>query len=124
MAKQSNNKQLYCGRCGKVMNDTHFYLSNNREKYPDGHINLCKLCFTAHVDNWDPETYIPLLEELDVPYIPDEWNKLMQVYAKDGNINGTTILGRYVAKMKLNQWNRYRFKDTEYLKELQDLKIS
>lgn len=36
---------------------------------------------TMMVDNWDPSTYKWILEEADVPYIPDEWNKLMRNYA-------------------------------------------
>jgi len=77
-----------------------------------------------HVNNWDPETYLWLLQELDVPYIPDEWNKLMVKYAKDPDkVTGTTIIGRYLSKMKLNQWKEYRWKDNEFIKELNAKRI-
>ena len=29
------------------------------------------------VDNWNPDTYMWIIQEADVPYVPDEWNKLM-----------------------------------------------
>ena len=28
-----------------------------------------------HVDNWDPNTYLWIIQECDVPYVPEEWNK-------------------------------------------------
>lgn len=67
----------YCERCKRVLVPESFYGSNNLEKYPEGKLNVCKECIGLRVDNWDPETYTWVLEECDVPYIPDEWNKLM-----------------------------------------------
>ena len=102
-----------------------FYSSNNLEKYPsEGKMDQCKKCLTMHVDNWNPETYLWILQEVDVPYIPDEWNGLMQKYAKDKKkLTGSTILGRYLAKMKLKQWKDYRYADTEFLQEVANSKI-
>jgi hypothetical protein len=54
------------------------------------------------VDNWNPDTYMWILQECDVPYIPSEWDKLLASYAKDrSKVTGVTIIGRYLAKMKL-----------------------
>ena len=102
-----------------------FYTSNNLEKYPeDGKLPQCKKCITMHVDNWNPDTYMWILQECDVPYIPDEWNKLMNTYAKDRKkVTGTTIIGRYLSKMKLKQWRDYRWKDTEFLQDMANKKI-
>lgn len=118
-------KKYYCDKCQKTMGGENFYTSNNLEKYPnDGKLNLCKKCATMHVDNWDPNTFLWLLEELDVPWIPDEWNKLMLTWAKDPTkINGTSILGRYLAKMRLSQNNAYRWKDNELIQEKQKNKL-
>jgi hypothetical protein len=56
------------------------------------------------------------LQEADVPYIPEEWNKLMASYAKDkSKVTGLTIVGRYLSKMKLKQFCDYRWKDTAFL---------
>lgn len=107
------------------MSGDQFYSSNNLEKYPnDGKFPQCKKCITMHIDNWNPDTYLWILQEADVPYIPEEWNKLMASYARDGKkITGTTILGRYLSKMKLKQYKDYRWKDTEFLQELANNKI-
>lgn len=111
-------EQIFCERCHKVMNAKEFYGSNNLEKYPDGKIHICKKCLTMHVDNWDPETYLWILQECDVPYIPDVWNKIMDKYGRDkSKVTGVTIIGRYLSTMKIKQYKDYRWKDTEYLQE-------
>ena len=114
------NKNYYCERCNKTLRSEEFYGSNNLEKYPnDGKLNMCKKCVTAHVDNWNPDTYLWILQECDVPYVPDEWNKLMESYGRDpSKLTGMTILGRYLSKMKLKQYKDYKWKDTEFLQEL------
>lgn len=99
------------------MDENQFYTSLNLEKYPNGgKLHQCKKCITMHVDNWDPSTFIPILQEIDVPYIKSQWDQLLEKYATDpSKITGMTILGRYLSKMKLQQWNKYRFADTEKL---------
>lgn len=120
-----DDKQYYCEKCNRTMSGDNFYASNNLEKYPnDGKFPVCKKCMTMHVDNWNPDTFLWILQDADVPWIPDEWNKLMASYSRDGKkITGMTILGRYLSKMKLKQWREYRWKDTEFLQELQNSKI-
>ena len=121
----ANGKQYYCKNCNRTMAEEQFYTSNNIEKYPpEGKMPECKKCLTRHVDNYNPDTYLWILQEIDVPYIPDQWNQLMLKYAKDrSKLTGTTILGRYLAKMKLNQWKEFRWKDNDHLRELENLKI-
>ena len=105
---------MVCTKCGRDLNDTAFY------SYKDGTKNeLCKKCLTMHVDNFDPETYVWILEKLDLPYIPSEWNSLREkAYAKGPEkMNGTTVLGKYISKMKLKQWKDYSWKDTEKLQK-------
>jgi hypothetical protein len=71
------------------------------------------------VNNYDPETYLWILQEADVPYIEDEWTSLLVRYGKDrSKLNGTTIIGRYLSKMKLVQYRNFRWDDTQRLKEL------
>lgn len=114
----------YCEKCNRTMNASEFYSSNNLEKYPTGKLNQCKKCITMHVDNWNPDTYLWILQEVDVPYVPKEWQSLMMKYATNpSEVTGTTILGRYLSKMKLKQYKDTRWKDTERLQELEDAKL-
>ena len=116
--------KYYCKNCNTTKDGENFYLSNNLEKYPEGKVDLCKKCMTLHVDNWDPQTYLWILQEVDVPYIPEEWNKLLATYGKDrSKLTGLTILGRYLSKMKLKQYRNFRWNDTDHLQELANNKI-
>ncbi|HZK22734.1 MAG TPA: hypothetical protein VFC62_01385 [Atopostipes sp.] len=125
MPQPEKGKVYYCEKCGKTMTGDNFYTSNNLDKYPDdGKLPQCKKCITMHIDNWDPKTYLWILQECDVPYVPEEWNKLLLTYAKDpAKAKGSTILGRYLSKMKLAQYKKYRWEDTESLREVQNHRI-
>lgn len=117
-------ESYYCEKCNRTMNADQFYGSNNSDKYPDGKLRQCKKCVTMHIDNFNPDTYMWILQECDVPYVPEEWNKLLASYAKDkSKLSGMTILGRYLSKMKLKQYKVYRWKDTEFLQEIANKKI-
>lgn len=107
-------EKLYCSRCNKTMADTNFYTYKDKT-----HSELCKPCLTAHINNWEPDTFLWLLEKFDVPYIEAEWNILRdRAYAKDPlKMNGMSVFGKYLSKMKLKQWSKYTWADTERLAE-------
>lgn len=116
-------EQYYCKKCNRTMGADQFYGSNNLQKYPNGKLDICKKCITMHVDNFNPDTYMWILQECDVPYVPDEWHKLLEKYAYNRDkLTGMTILGRYLSKMKLKQHKDYRWKDTAFLQEMADTK--
>ena len=118
-------QMYYCEKCNRTMAAEQFYTSNNLEKYPnDGKLNQCKKCLTMHVDNWNPDTYLWILQEIDVPYVPEEWNKLLAKYGQDKRkLTGLSILGRYLSKMKLKQYSIYRWEHTEHLQNVANKKI-
>lgn len=94
------------------MSDTNFYT------YKDGtKAELCKACLTMHINNFEPDTYLWLLEKFDVPYIPAEWNVLRdRAYQKDPyKMNGMSVFGKYLSKMKLKQWKNFNWADSERL---------
>lgn len=111
-------KKRFCEKCRSTKNEDNFYKSNNLKKYPEGYLNQCKDCITMHVNNWDSSTFMWILQECDVPYVPDQWNQLLARYGKDPNsVKGTTIIGRYLSAMKLNQFKQFRWKDTQFLQD-------
>lgn len=110
--------QFYCSKCNKTMASTKFFT------YKDGtKCELCKACLTLHVNNWEPETYVWILEKFDVPYLPNEWNIIRdREYQKDPyKMTGLSVVGRYLSKFKLKQWidpatgKLYTFADSERL---------
>lgn len=110
----STNGQIQCSKCGKTMRDVNFYQFKDGSK-----CDLCKACLTMHVNNWEPETFLWILEMFDVPYIPQEWNVLRdRAYAKDPyKMNGMSVIGKYMSKMKLVQWKKYTWADSEMLQK-------
>ena len=116
--------QCFCSKCKRTKSDKEFYKTNDTETYPSGFLDECKKCLTMHVNNWDPSTYLPILQKCDVPYVQSEWDSLLADYGADPKkVTGTTILGRYLSKMKLVQYKDKRWKDTEVLKRIAEKKM-
>ena len=72
-----------------------------------------------HVNVWQPKTFLWLLEKMDVPWLPWEWNNLREkAYAKNPKKkNDTTIFGKYLSLMKLKQHKQDGWADTERLQQ-------
>lgn len=110
-------KHYYCDICGRLLDEFEYYRTNNTEKYPTGRMTTCKKCVTLHLINWKPETFLPILEEIDVPYIEEEWNSILErTYLNVRNITPMTVLSKYLSKMRLRGFRDYRWSDTEWLK--------
>lgn len=105
-------ESFYCTKCRKTMDENSFYTYKNGNK-----TEMCKKCLTMHIDNFSPETFLWLLEKMDVPYLPEEWNILRdRAYNKDPlKMNGMSVFGKYLSKMKLKQWKEYGWADSERL---------
>ena len=114
------------------MADVKFY------KYRDGtRCELCKSCLTMHINNYEEDTYLWIMEKFDVPYIPAEWKKKREAEfekaynkvlaggvdmekARTAAYNMTkgnsAVFGKYLSGMKLKQHKDERWADTERLK--------
>ena len=58
-----DNGKCRCERCGKRLTaTTNFYTFKDGSKS-----TICKACLTAHVDNFEPGTFMWILEKMDVP---------------------------------------------------------
>ena len=113
--------KITCAKCGRTKEQTMFYT------YKDGSkAELCKQCTLMHVDIWNPETFVWLLEKYDVPWLPWEWDSLREkAYAKDPNKkNNTTVFGKYLSKMKLKQFKDCGWADTERLTQQHELAVA
>jgi len=101
--------KLFCEKCNKEMEDSNFYTYKSGKK-----TELCKKCLTMHIDAFDETTFLWVLEKMDLPYIPVEWNSLRDKdYQKKGALKfeSAAVFGKYLSKMKLNQWNKYGWED-------------
>lgn len=105
--------RYFCTNCHKTLDEKQFFKTSRVDKHPSGVLPECKTCATMTVDDTDPTTFLPLLKEIDVPYIPSEWRALL---VKKDSRSGS-ILGKYVSKMRLNQFKKKRWVDSAALVE-------
>lgn len=110
-----------CEKCRKQMEDTNFYTYRDGTKH-----KYCKACLTMHIDNFDPSTFLYILEDMDVPWLPWEWNTLRdKAYAKNPNkMNGLSVIGKYLSKMRLKQHKDERWADSERLQKKHELQTA
>lgn len=105
---------MVCGKCGKRLPETNFYKKKSGERYP-----ICKSCLCEHIDNREPDTFLWILEEFDVPYLEDVWIPLVnKIYMKNPQkFNSGSVMGTYLRMMGMAQWQKYRYADTEKIKQ-------
>ena len=110
-----------CEKCKREMEDTNFYTYKDGTKH-----KYCKTCLTMHIDNFDPETFLYILEDMDVPWLPWEWNTLRdKAYAKNPmKMNGLSVIGKYLSKMRLKQHKNERWADSQRLQEKHEQEIA
>lgn len=103
-----------CQKCGRAKQELQFYTYKNGQK-----TQLCKECLLMHVNIWQPDTFLWLIEKMDVPWVPGVWQNLREkAYAKNPQKkNDTTVFGKYLSQMKLKQWKIYGWADTEKAQE-------
>jgi len=103
--------KIFCIRCQRRLNRNQFYLDKDRNP-----MEKCKKCLTATVNLDSPSSIYRILEEVNIPYIPSEFNSLKERYG-DGKNAQQTVVGRYIGKMKLEQYKDLTWSDTDRIVE-------
>lgn len=106
-------KYLYLGKkCNKCKK---FYINSNKEFYSSHvltinriELNICKRCLIDTLDIKNIEQVLLVLETLDIPFIEDVWQRLINHYGQN-----STIIGRYIAKMNLRSYRDFTYKDSK-----------
>ena len=100
------------------MDETQFYSSRRLDKYPNGKFKKCKKCLTMHIDNWNPATFTPILEDADMPYIEYKWKEILDNAVASGKkLTSITVIGKYFSQMRLTQFVKYRWADSDRLNQ-------
>ena len=124
---EMQSEKIHCEHCNRFYPAKDFYKDKNGDP-----MKKCKKCMASLIDLKSPSTVMKIMEEIDIPYIPDEWNSLRERYefstSKDGktirNKNANqSVLGRYIGKMRLEQYKGYKFSDTPQFMEQHDQEI-
>ena len=92
--------------------DQFYKCKSASDLHPDGYLNICKKCATLNYKAGNPDTFMNILYQLDVPWCPTDYKSLVAKKGKASAPNNPAILGAYIAAMKLNQNRRYGFFDS------------
>ncbi len=105
--------KIRCRKCGKEISDVKFFKAKDGNK-----MDICKECVTMHIDNYNPDTFTWILKEVDVPFVPILWEGVRSKAIEGLNpkkpfLDGMSVIGKYISKMKLSQWNKFGYDQAE-----------
>lgn len=106
-----SNGRYFCPCCKKTLDEKNFFKTRRTDRHPSGVLPECKTCITLKIDDADMTTFLPVLKEIDLPYMPSKWRELMQKKPA----GGPSIIGKYVSMMRMNQYKKYFWRDTDHL---------
>ena len=105
-----------CPKCGMWLEETDFFAKHrfDNELYP-----LCKDCMCANIEMTDPDTFMWIMQEFDVPYIKATWsNTANKMYLRDpSSYTPRNVMGQYLRAMNMKQYKHLRFADTDACNE-------
>ncbi len=112
--------KITCEKCGRTKDEKMFYMYNTGKR-----AQMCKDCTLMHVNIWQPETFLWLLQKYNVPWLPWEWDRLREkAYIKDPKKkNDTTVFGKYLSLMKLKQHKGQTWADSDELQRQHQLQV-
>lgn len=110
---QSMEQKICCRKCDLLLPESKFYYSNKTGKF-----NECKDCLDYRIDPQNYQEIRQLCEEIDVPFFSDIWEQeVNRTLEHFGKVTCKSVLGKYLAKMKLCSFHQMRYKDSPILKE-------
>ena len=98
-------------------------IKNNKQKYyrkrdNEFYIKYTKKEIWDRINPYDYSTVIPFLQDMDYPYIEEEWRKYLTRYTPtDGR-----IIGRYISLMRLKGYQGYTWSDSAFLNKQRERK--
>lgn len=115
---EQNPYKIECESCHRSFAPDKFY------KRKDGvPMKSCKGCVAAMIDINNSTTFKPFLEECDYPYIPNEWQKMVNKYEYTNDKRtglliknpkaSQIVFSNYVKRFRLPKYQDLGYKDTE-----------
>ena len=109
---------IICIECGQTLPEIDFWevrISRNEHK----RFNKCKQCCLKSINIYDYKAIIPLLEELNFPYIQEQLSTIYQRWW-DKDPSCQRVISQYLSKMKLASFRDYTFEDSDMLNEIDE----
>lgn len=105
---------IKCVTCNQNLPETEFWEVRIGPKGQYKRHNKCKECCLKSIDIYDYKSIIPLLQELNFPYIKEQLATIYQRWwDKDPSCRRT--ISQYISKMKLMSFRDFTFEDSEQL---------
>lgn len=99
-----------CSSCGAKKGDAHYFSAPSEDSFLN---SVCKSCVYKSIDVRDEATVIPLIEELDLPWVPKIWVETVNKVVESGKKDAKSVLGRYTRTMNLGQYKEFGYKDSK-----------
>lgn len=106
-----------CINCGKNAWDweKQFWQKNMGLKDRDPYCSYCKDCCCKTIKYGDINTFKPLCEELDIPFIKKEIELALR---SRFTVRDKVVVGRYIAKMRLKNFYPFHYADSDNFNEV------
>lgn len=97
-------KRKICPQCKQEKDISNFYKGRENKISV-----LCKTCILSNIDNDNLNTFLKYLQELDIPFIEQEWNRYKE--------NHKIVFSRYISLMRLPVYKNFKYSDSKFLNE-------
>lgn len=87
------------------------YRQNKEKKYP-----ICKVCLKIFIDDFNPDTFLWLVKELDYPWIPSIWERILRRQQEYPRPKKYSLLGKYFAIMRLASYKKCTWESSKDFK--------
>lgn len=94
-----------------------FYKNKNGDFFP-----YLKSFIKNKIDPYNKETFLFILKDLDIPFIEDEWDKLLK-RVEEGITKKESVFGKYYTKMHLRSFKDFRFKNSDEINNFNKRKL-
>lgn len=117
---------MICEKCGQDLEENDFWQKKRvwKNEHPNGtwHVYydrypICKNCLSAKINVCREYTFLPILKELNFPYLPEYW--LLNMERTD---NPKTHMGKYLSRLKLCSFKYYTWEDSQNLFDIKIIK--
>lgn len=108
-----------CPKCGRTLEEIKFfsYRNDRKKKYP-----ICKDCIKMNIDDYNPDTFVKYIKELNDPWSSTLWNKMLakeEIRRKEQKgfykylTNTPSIIGKYLAYVRLKGFQAFTWEKSD-----------
>lgn len=87
-----------------------------KDRYGNFYTKKSKIELQEQIDDNDTSTFLPILEEMNYPYMEEVWNGCVEFDERHNLYNlKHSVIGKYISKMNLRGFREYTWKDNSFI---------